>query len=86
MNARNIRAITDRICRRGTLIVSFIYDNIPRNVLLGAKVADDYPAWGEHLNYILTKHNGKFYIAGIDQNRGDEVKIFDVAKIQNPSF
>ena len=86
MNARNIRLKTEKILKNGTRIVSFRYDGKLRNVLLGSYRADYYTPWGTALNEMLTEHNGKLFIAGVDNNDGRIVKVFDVAKIENPSF
>ena len=84
--SKSIESVTEAIASKGTRIVSFDYDGKSRNVLLGAMAADDYPAYGQKVNPILTVHQGKKYIAGVDNNDGRQVKVFSVDKIRNPSW
>jgi hypothetical protein len=77
----------NKILDHGTKIVSFNYENEPRNILVGANAAQDgTPVWGEQINRAIRAYKGVLYLVGIDNNDGHTFKIFKLDKIENPSF
>ena len=75
----------DAILSKGTRVVSFVYGNKVRNVLVGANAAaEGTPRWGETLNRALRVNGRDLFLVGIDNNDGHTIKTFNILKIENP--
>lgn len=83
----NIEQKINEILARGTRIVAFDYSNKRRNILVGSNSAiEGSPIWGEQISRGIREYRGKRYLVGIDNNDSRQFKVFELAKIENPSF
>jgi len=88
-----LRQSIDNILKTGTKIVSFNYDGINRNVLVGSlEASTGDPVWGEQINRAIRVHKGKEYLVALCNNDQDNgigdrpIKAFELSKISSPSF
>lgn len=84
------RQIIEKALRRGTKIVSFLYDSKVRNVVIGVNDAiRGAPAWGIQENRaIRVSKSGREYMVGLVRNEDNprQIKAFALDKIQNLSL
>lgn len=72
---------------KGTRIVSFVYNGVLRNGIVGATLPSGGPKWAEYsVSRSLHYLNGHTYLVPRMMNDTHNFKAFDVAKIKNFSF
>ena len=75
------------IVERGTGIRSFIYNGKARNVIIGPNSCLHKVSWGkEVIPRSVIEHKGKMYLVAQDNNDNDQIKAFDMNKIEEFYF